>query len=623
MVREPLDGTDTWAFGCEAKFFFDSTDAGAESEEMDNETETIPPCSPIPKSVVPAVSSPVDAARSPINVEHHQAIRGASSSTPKPHLPRFGSSLPLPAPTTSQESIVPAVFCIWTTNPHTGATEDVLTNLTTTPSGISYFDDLHQHATKFPKLAEMRSQLPCPFLLAKINLDIPSSTDDVDMKNIAKLNTMLRLTSSSDESLTSVTTIYSYGQKVLSLVDDLDAPTRTRTSNSASSPDVHQYSHVAPFAADFWSIFLRGVFETPSNKPKSSQPEMRKNSAKTSLNSFSKLGNERADFSVAIEGVSVVQEFVVRNRMVTKGEMGGSAGSKLGMVVLVSAYQFECSTLDDETQTTNEAGSITFTSLQLRRPPITVSSPPIVPLSEASTSHTPYRPLPRRVVSDILSPSSLSSPSMTTSRSAPTLGALGIDFAPLLPRSMSMTASGSTEYLTPWPQSDFVASKSSDYPATYLYDPPQQGMARSQSYSVRSAGATSISEQGFGRHEQNNDWNRITPSSCSILTPSTSSSIVSSTPHRSISSTSSVESECNIGGWQQHDSRGFARSTQQSVNITHESTAYEGAYGEAIMTQSTKAQSGEQNEIDETNVDDYFNQLLGGISRYSSFPQSY
>ena len=629
MVREPLDGTDTWGAGCEAKFFFDSSDAGAESEAMDDETEVAPLCSPIPKSVRPAVSSPVDAMLSPLNVTRPRSVRSVSSSTPKSYLPPFNNDLPLPVPTT-QQSIVPAVFCIWTTNPHSGATENVLTNLTTTPSGISYFDNLHQHGTKFPKLAEMRTELSCPFLLANISLDIPSSLEQVETKDIAKINTMLRFTSSSPGSLTSITTIYSYGQKVLSLVDDLDAPTRTRTSNSASSSDAQRYSHVAPFAADFWSIFLRGVFETPSNKPKSTQPQMKKNSAKTSFNSFSKVGEERADFSTAIEGVSVVQEFVVRNRngRGTKRETGASAGSKLGTVVLVSAYQFECSTLDDEVPTTSEAGSVTFTSLQLRPPPLPVSSPPIVPLSEASTSHTPYRPLPRRVVFDIHLPSALSSPFMSTSRSAPTFGALGIEITPLLPRSTSMAATGSTDYLIPWPQSN-PPSKSSNYSPTYLFDPPRPAMARSQSYSIRSAGATSISEHGFGGMEggriaSNGDWNRITPPSCPILTPPTSSSIVSSTPRLSISSTSSLDSEYNVEGWK-HDSRGFVRSPHQASLITHETTAYEGAYERAIIPQSTKAQHRGQEGIDadSTNVDDYFNQLLGGISRYSSFPPNY
>lgn len=468
------------------------------------------------------------------------------------------------------------------------------------PKGTTYVEDIKDSEAKFPKLAHMRQQLSCPFLLAKIILDIPSSTEQVADKDIAELNTTLRLTTAYNEPLTSITTIYSYGQKVLSLVDDLEAPVRLSNSNSvAPSSTSHRFSYTAPFAANFWSVFLRGVFETPSK-------QSRKSTGPTTFNSFSKVGNERADFSIAIEGVSVVQEFVVRHES-KSGGMGVSAGCKLGEVVLVAVYHFECAPLDDDVaQATSEAGSVTFTSLQLRP---TAAAPPVALPSHSLVSHTPSRPAPRRVVSDTPFGSTLSSHAMTVSRSAPTYGLLGIEISPLPHRSAPPTVSGSTSFPHPL---------SSNFSPTAFVDHPHPAISRSRSYSIQSVATTSVWEQGssatrFGEQQFSPDSPPY-----HTLTPSTSRSIMSSsTSTRSISSLSSVESDHS------HYSKGCTRSPRyQPAIITDDLIVGEQAYEQAMDPRPTNAEL-VKNGPPSTNVDDLFSQLLGGSSGYSYLPADF
>ncbi|SPO37434.1 uncharacterized protein PSFLO_02907 [Pseudozyma flocculosa] len=77
---------------------------------------------------------------------------------------------------------------------------------------------------RFPRLAEMYHHMPCQFLHVHVPLSIPRH--DIMMPRYDHFSTQLSLTSAQDSRLTSVTSVYSHGKRVLSLVEPLDAPRR-------------------------------------------------------------------------------------------------------------------------------------------------------------------------------------------------------------------------------------------------------------------------------------------------------------------------------------------------------------------------------------------------------------
>ncbi|KAE8225575.1 hypothetical protein CF319_g1708 [Tilletia indica] len=220
---------------------------------------------------------------------------------------------------------------------------------------------------RFPMLAEMYQRLPCQFLHVHVPLHVPRY--DVANPRFDQFSAQLSLVSATDARLTSVTTIYSHGKRVLSLVEPLDPPRKTvgrsESTSGANTPldevpptattsstegsvtsNKHSFVHQAPFATDFWADFLSRTH--PAHIEKSVPP------------AFGKDPCERAALGMAISGITLVQEFVVASEEAinnlggVEAILGGngpnafdpsanvSAGSKIGDVVLVVAWDLEC-----------------------------------------------------------------------------------------------------------------------------------------------------------------------------------------------------------------------------------------------------------------------------------------
>lgn len=146
--------------------------------------------------------------------------------------------------------ILPASFSMWV-HCSTGDERHVYTNLdrnsmTTYANNQSSLpqmtlDSVRVGHFRFPRLAEMYHRMPCQFLHVHVPLSIPRH--DVMMPRYDHFSTQLSLTSAQDLRLTSVTTVYSHGKRVLSLVEPLDAPRKISGRNgveitSTSSVDV-------------------------------------------------------------------------------------------------------------------------------------------------------------------------------------------------------------------------------------------------------------------------------------------------------------------------------------------------------------------------------------------------
>lgn len=268
--------------------------------------------------------------------------------------------------------IAPVTFSLWAQDAQAETTH-VFANLDgsagTPPTGTVSLEDVPLASLRFPGLADMNDHLPCQFLHVKVNLDVP--TFDAGTST-TQLHAKVDLTALQELDLIAVTSIYSEGTPVLCLEEQLPAPTRveglapsqdassasTSSTPPPSNPLRHNYSYQAPFASDFWSIFLRGAFGP--EQPVASEVH---------LPSFAKTGAERADFAMAISGLAVVQEFVVRS----EEPNGISPGSKLGDVVLVLTYDFEC-------ETSSPAGAVKVSFLSTTRNALPTSLPPFPPL---------------------------------------------------------------------------------------------------------------------------------------------------------------------------------------------------------------------------------------------------
>ncbi|EST05130.2 TEA/ATTS [Kalmanozyma brasiliensis GHG001] len=152
--------------------------------------------------------------------------------------------------------ILPASFSMWA---HCSESDDkhVYTNLdrnsmTTyannqSPLPQMTLDSVRLGHFRFPRLAEMYHRMPCQFIHVHVPLSVPRH--DVMMPRYDSFSTQLSLTSAQDLRLTSVTTVYSHGKRVLSLVEPLEAP---RKISGRSSVDISSTSTVggAATAAD-------------------------------------------------------------------------------------------------------------------------------------------------------------------------------------------------------------------------------------------------------------------------------------------------------------------------------------------------------------------------------------
>ena len=261
--------------------------------------------------------------------------------------------------------ILPASFSIWV---HCSDNDDkhvyaAMESNGAQPNNIvtsrTALESVRLGVVRFPKLAEMYHHLPCQFLYINVPLSVPRA--DVFLPQYDQFSTQLSLTSTQEARLTSVTTVYSHGKRVLSLVEPLEAPRRVaglrESGNGAEETPskernlMHKFCHQAPFATDFWADFLSrshpvNVYNKRDNVP-----------------AFGKEPSERAALGMAVSGITIIQEFVVASdegasgsrRQVpnSNGETGNatsllvsdhhiSPGSAVGDVVLVVAWDLEC-----------------------------------------------------------------------------------------------------------------------------------------------------------------------------------------------------------------------------------------------------------------------------------------
>ncbi|WFD36086.1 hypothetical protein MCUN1_002957 [Malassezia cuniculi] len=260
-------------------------------------------------------------------------------------------------------SIMPAAFSMWvhssnSEDKHVYAKLDLMTMSNVIMNGAHLpgisFTSPGVSPKRFPRLAEMHAKLDCQFLHVHVPLSIPRL--DPSKPRYDRFSTALMLTSRKNTALTSVTTVYSQGKSVLSLVEPLEAPRpliqrrdsgRSPMLGGASleddrSAEPFRWAYQAPFATDFWANFLSR-----------NHPVHIYNNGQGESPSFAKEPSERAALGMAVSGVTFVQEFVIPNDSAPMASQAyeneaetdtslPSSGSKIGEVVLVIAWELEC-----------------------------------------------------------------------------------------------------------------------------------------------------------------------------------------------------------------------------------------------------------------------------------------
>lgn len=261
---------------------------------------------------------------------------------------------------------------------------------------------------RFPHLTEMHRHMACPFVHVHVPLTLPRAEPSAPMYD--RLGVALSMGSTQNAPLSVVLSIYSHGKCVLTLVERLEAPRplargRSDSRNAASTDEAstlprspapgdarYAWAYQVPFATDFWADFLsrnhsQRLFQSPGASID---------------NSYCKEPSERASVGMAVAGVAFVQEFVVPHKDAPHGpqtgspavsDSGTSPGSRLGDVVGVLAWEFEC---------------IESSSREPGKPRVSVLGPPLSPGSATTTAlQTPHR---------------AAAPAMTPTPASPTLG---------------------------------------------------------------------------------------------------------------------------------------------------------------------------------------------------------
>ncbi|KAJ9479307.1 Ty transcription activator TEC1 [Pseudozyma hubeiensis] len=175
------------------------------------------PCAP-PLSATHAITSGLN----DLHLPQHTGAKDTSGKTPCP--------------------ILPASFSMWV-HCSSGDEKHVYTKLdrnsmSTYANNQSCLpqmtlDSVRVGHFRFPRLAEMYHHMPCQFLHVHVPLSVPRH--DVMMPRYDHFSTQLSLTSAQDLRLTSVTTVYSHGKRVLSLVEPLEAPRKISGRNGAEA----------------------------------------------------------------------------------------------------------------------------------------------------------------------------------------------------------------------------------------------------------------------------------------------------------------------------------------------------------------------------------------------------
>ena len=169
------------------------------------------------------------------------------------------------------------------------------------------------------------------------------------------------------------------------------SPADGSKSPAMGAQDKYRWSYQAPFASEFWADFLS------RNHP----VHMYGSGGLDVAPSFCKEPSERAALGLAVSGVTFVQEFVLPNDADTPvhtvqnpPELSGSdisPGSKLGEVVCVVAWEYEC------VEMPNKQSGVPVVSLIKNTGHASTAQPPSEPNTPQKSAATmvPSTPTPR------------------------------------------------------------------------------------------------------------------------------------------------------------------------------------------------------------------------------------
>lgn len=256
--------------------------------------------------------------------------------------------------------ILPVKLCIWSEDTvggrdlaHIFAAEELNVRATAPTRSIS-LDDLYANQLRYSGLRDMHAHFSCPFLHFAVPLDVPERPEDPAEPFPSQLRTQLSLTSTTAQALTCVISVYACGTHQASWSDQLApasliSPQARATVAGAGTTSRHKYAYTAELATAFWQNYLPCNHPTPQGEQPASP-------------SLCKSGAERDALRLALSGLSIVQEFVVRRERgcyVDSAIEPISPGSTLGTVVLVVCYDFTLGQGED-------AGKARLSHLQVR-----------------------------------------------------------------------------------------------------------------------------------------------------------------------------------------------------------------------------------------------------------------
>lgn len=243
-------------------------------------------------------------------------------------------------------------------------------------------EDVVDFDIRFPQLAEMIEKLDCPVELFNINLDIPvdgyGNASQKETGLIGGLKNKYELISDVAERLTSVTSIYSFGEKLVTIDDRMDPPVLLNApSPNSTKLQINKYLHNAPFVLPFFSVVLKGF-----------QMEDRE-IAGGSRGTFYKTVAELEDFQASLAGLTIIQEFVcpkLGGDNISEAKRGNSKDG-LGEILLVVAYSIKSNHFERES-----LGRVEVTRLIRKRP---VPVPTLADISSIVSASTPVSPAQR------------------------------------------------------------------------------------------------------------------------------------------------------------------------------------------------------------------------------------
>ncbi|KOS16141.1 putative tea atts type dna binding protein [Malassezia pachydermatis] len=369
---------------------------------------------------------------------------------------------------------------------------------------------------RFPQLMEMQRSLKCPFVHVHVPMTLPRA--DPATPSYDRMGTALSVTSTSDTCLTMVLSIYSHGKCVLTLVEKLEPPRRMAPARGSVSgadsdsmprspiPNDSRFAWVyqVPFATDFWADFLSRNHPVHLYNGNNVEP----------MPSFSKQPSERASLSMAVSGLAFVQEFVIPRQDAPSGlrslspmspqhPLASSQGSRLGDVVGVIAWEFEC---------------IETAAREPGTPRVSILGPSIPGPSHPTTPHRPSVPKPTPET-----PVSPTAQGSGKARSDDKNGLLGLQIQPAPQASQTNGPSHDTKTSTnplPRPSTPLAPPTLIHTQASPLRQ-PEPAMAKSATASETRAPAPA----SLDSHERSNKSVDMTRSYSSPSHASTSSSL--------------------------------------------------------------------------------------------------